>query len=91
VKKHFDEIPQGKQLPIGVPLRHETAGSLTLEDRALLQTIVQMPTIKEYEIFRAGMVLLAAEGRSTAWVARKLSTTPRGVNTWRDHVAREKA
>jgi len=40
-------------------------------------------------VFRARIVLLAAEGRSTPSIARELGTMPRTVSGWRGRFARE--
>ena len=44
---------------------------------------------EQRQVFRARIVLLAAEGRSTPSIARELGTMPRTVSGWRGRFARE--
>ena len=62
---------------------------LTPEDRAVLEARVRAPTSEQREVFRARIVLLAGEGRSTRSVAGELGTMPRTVSTWRGRYARQ--
>src|ERR671930_2533913 len=62
---------------------------LTPEDRAVLEARVQAPTTEQRDVFRARIVLLAAEGRSTRSIARSLDTMPRTVSGWRGRFAHE--
>jgi transposase len=62
---------------------------LTPEDRAVLEARVRAPTTEQRELFRARIILLADEGRSTRSIARTLSTMPRTVSAWRGRFARE--
>src|SRR5947209_8916155 len=62
---------------------------LTPEDRAVLEARVRAPTTEQRDVFRARIVLLAAEGRSTRSIAGILSTMPRTVSGWRGRFARE--
>jgi transposase len=62
---------------------------LTPEDRAVLEARVRAPTTEQRDVFRARIVLLAGEGRSTRSIARILDTMPRTVSQWRGRFARE--
>lgn len=70
-------------IPIAAEVR------LTPEDRAVLEARVRAPTTEQRDAFRARIVLLADEGRSTRSIARALGTMPRTVSTWRGRFARE--
>jgi transposase len=61
---------------------------LTPEDRAVLEARVRAPTTEQRDVFRARIVLLAAEGRSTRSIARTIGTMPRTVSNWRGRFAR---
>jgi transposase len=58
-------------------------------DRLVLEAIVRAPTSEQRDVFRARIVLLAGEGRSTRSIARALGTMPRTVSSWRGRYARE--
>ena len=62
-------------IPIAAEVR------LTPEDRAVLEARVRAPTTEQRDAFRARIVLLADEGRSTRSIARALGTMPRTVST----------
>jgi transposase len=62
---------------------------LTPEDRVVLEARVRAPTTEQRDVFRARIILLADEGRSTRSIARTLGTMPRTVSTWRGRLARE--
>jgi transposase len=62
---------------------------LTPEDRAVLEARVRAPTTEQRDVFRARIILLADEGRSTRSIARSLGTMPRTVSAWRGRFARE--
>src|SRR5919205_160777 len=52
-------------------------------ERSELEARVRAPTTEQRQAFRARIVLMAAEGRSTRSIARDLGTTPRTVSLWR--------
>src|SRR3974377_1238362 len=62
---------------------------LTPADRAGLEARIRAPTTEQREVFRARIVLLADEGRSTRSIARMLGTMPRTVSTWRGRFVRD--
>jgi len=62
---------------------------LSPRDRAVLEARVRAPTTEQREVFRARIILLAAEGCSTRSIARTLGTMPRTVSGWRGRFARE--
>ena len=62
---------------------------LTPEDRSVLEARVRAPTTEQRDVFRARIVLLAAEGRSTRSIARVVGTMPRTVSLWRGRYARD--
>ena len=62
---------------------------LTPEDRAVLEARVRAPTTEQRDVFRARIILLAAEGRSTRAIGRSMCTMPRTVSLWRGRFARE--
>src|SRR6478735_3473085 len=62
---------------------------LTPEDRSVLEMRVRAPTSGQREVFRARIVLFAAEGRSTRSIAKAVDTMPRTVSLWRGRYARE--
>jgi len=59
------------------------------EERAVLEARLRAPTTEQRQVFRARIVLLATEGRSTRSIARELGTMPRTVSGWRGRFARE--
>jgi len=59
------------------------------EERAVLEAWLRAPTTEQRRVFRARIVLLAAEGRSTRSIARELGTMPRTVSCWRGRFARQ--
>ena len=62
---------------------------LTPEERVVLEARLRAPTTEQRQVFRARIVLLASEGRSTRSIARELGTMPRTVSGWRGRFARE--
>lgn len=62
---------------------------LSRKDRAELEARVRGRTTAQRDVFRARIVLLAAERRSTRSIARELATMPRTVSLWRGRYARE--
>lgn len=62
---------------------------LTPEERAVLEARLRAPTTEQRQVFRARIVLLAADGRSTRSIARAIGTMPRTVSGWRGRFARE--
>src|ERR1700746_3506635 len=62
---------------------------LTSADRAVLEARLRAPTTEQRDVFRARIVLLADEGRSTRSIARMLGTMPRTVSTWRGRFVRD--
>src|SRR6516164_6155287 len=62
---------------------------LSPEDRAVLEGRLRAPTTEQRAVFRAHIVLLAAEGRSTRSIARELGTMPRTVSDWRIRFAEQ--
>src|SRR5437762_4408852 len=62
---------------------------VSLEERAVLEARLRAPTSEQRQVFRARIVLLAAEKRSTRSIARELATMPRTVSGWRGRFARE--
>jgi len=63
---------------------------LTPEERAVLEARLRAPTTEQRQVFRARIVLLAAQGRSTRSIAHELGTMPRTVSGWRGRFARER-
>ena len=55
----------------------------------MLEAKLRAPTTEQRQVFRARIVLLATEGRSTRSIARELGTMPRTVSGWRGRFARE--
>lgn len=55
----------------------------------MLEARVRAPTTEQRAAFRAQIVLLAAEGRSTRSIARALGTMPRTVSDWRIRFAEQ--
>lgn len=62
---------------------------LTPADRTVLEARLRAPTTEQRDVFRARIVLLAAESRSTRSIARAVGTMPRTVSLWRGRFARE--
>ena len=62
---------------------------LSPEERAVLEARLRAPTTEQRQVFRARIVLLAAEGRSTRSIAGEIGTMPRTVSCWRGRFARE--
>jgi transposase len=62
---------------------------LKRKDRGVLEARVRAATTPQRDVFRARIVLLAAQGRSTRSIARELQTMPRTVSLWRGRYARE--
>lgn len=61
---------------------------LSPEERAVLEARLRAPTTEQRQVFRARIVLLAAEGRSTRSIAGEIGTMPRTVSCWRGRFAR---
>ena len=53
------------------------------DERAELEARLRAPTSEQRHVFRARIVLMAAEGLSTRAIARNLGTMPRTVSYWR--------
>src|SRR5262249_4287690 len=70
-------------------IRDAVAVRLSPEERAVLEAKLRAPTTEQRQVFRARIVLLAAEERSTRSIARELGTMPRTVSGWRGRFARE--
>src|SRR5262249_36012539 len=70
-------------------IRDAVAVRLSPEERAVLEAKLRAPTTEQRQVFRARIVLLAAEERSTLSIARELGTMPRTVSGWRGRFARE--
>jgi transposase len=62
---------------------------LTPEDRAVLEGLVRSPATTQREALRARIVLLAADGGSTRWIADEVGVMPTTVSTWRGRFARK--
>ena len=62
----------------------------TPADRAVLEAQIRALTTEQRAVFRARIVLLADEGRSTRSIAHMLGTMPRTVSTWRGRFVRDK-
>jgi transposase len=62
---------------------------LTPADRAVLEARVRASTTEQRDVFRARIILLAADRRSTRSIARLLGTMPRTVSLWRGRFSRE--
>src|SRR5260221_2901767 len=63
---------------------------LSRKERAELEALLRAPTSEQREVFRARIVLVAAEGRSTRSIAREIGTMPRTVSCWRGRFARHR-
>jgi len=59
------------------------------DERAELEAWLRAPTSEQRHVFRARIVLMAAEGLSTRAIARDLGTMPRTVSHWRIRFAEE--
>src|SRR5262245_51388954 len=70
-------------------IRDAVAVRLSPEERAVLEARLRAPTTEQRQVFRARIVLLAAEGHSTRSIARELGTMPRTVSCWRGRFARQ--
>jgi transposase-like protein len=66
-------------MPTQSPYRTE----LPKEQRAILDERARAHTAPYWEVVRARIVLLAAEGASNKQIARRLDTTPQTVCKWR--------
>lgn len=66
-----------------------TVVRLSRKERAVLEARLRAPTTEQRAAFRAQIVLLAAEGRSTRSIARGLGTMPRTVSDWRIRFAEQ--
>src|SRR5215208_4554200 len=60
------------------------------DERAELEARLRAPTSEQRHVFRARIVLMAAEGLSTRAIARDLGTMPRTVSHWRIFLIRSK-
>jgi transposase-like protein len=63
---------------------------LSGEERAELERRVACYTLPHVVVVRAKMILYAAEGATTAEIARRLETAPRVVNRWRKRFFEER-
>jgi hypothetical protein len=63
---------------------------VSAEERAELERRVACYTLPHKVVVRAKMILYAAEGHSTAEIARRLETAPRVVGRWRKRFFEER-
>ena len=70
--------------------RPPVAVVLTAEERAELLRRVNAATTPQRDVLRAKVILAAAEGESTAWVATRLKISVDAVSTWRGRFARRR-
>jgi hypothetical protein len=63
---------------------------LSGDERAELERRVACYTLPHKVVVRAKMILYAAEGQSTAEIARRLETAPRVVGRWRKRFFEER-
>src|SRR5258708_38367767 len=56
-------------------------------DRAVLEARCQAGATAQRDVKRARIVLLAAAGRSTRWIARDVGVEPRIASRWRNRFA----
>jgi len=63
---------------------------LSGEERAELERRVACYTLPHKVVVRAKMILYAADGQSTAEIARRLETAPRVVGRWRKRFFEER-
>ncbi len=63
---------------------------LSGEERAELERRVACYTLPHKVVVRAKMILYAADGESTAAIARRLETAPRVVGRWRKRFFEER-
>lgn len=64
---------------------------LSPEERKQLETFARGKRTPVRVVFRAQIVLLAAEGRQNREIAEELQTTPRAVGKWRSRYAAQRA
>lgn len=88
IDSSLDKIGREHGNDIGM-IRDAVAVRLSPEERAVLEAKLRAPTTEQRQVFRARIVLLAAEERSTRSIARELGTMPRTVSGWRGRFARE--
>jgi transposase len=62
---------------------------LTAESRAKLQQITRAATSEQREVFRANIVMLAAENQTNEQIAGRLAIHSKTVGKWRSRYARE--
>jgi hypothetical protein len=60
---------------------------LSREDRKVLEACCRSPVTLQRDLKRARIVLLAAAGRSTRSIAKKVGVQPRIVSLWRHRYA----
>jgi transposase len=65
-----------------------TKAELTVEERQALERLVAARSTAQQVVLRARIVLLAAEGRSTAAVGRLVGASREAVRLWRDRWVR---
>jgi transposase len=53
------------------------------KERKVLEARCRAPTTPQRDVKRARIILLAAEGRSTRWIAEEVGVQPRIVSNWR--------
>jgi hypothetical protein len=75
---------------VGVARRSGFVIELSGEERAELERRVACYTLPHKVVVRAKMILYAAEGQSTAEIARRLETAPRVVGRWRKRFFEER-
>ena len=75
---------------LGDMARKATPIVLTDVEERELKAIVRAPTSEQRAARRGRVVLLAAQGRATAEIARELGTTPAWVSRWRQRFARDR-
>jgi transposase len=75
---------------LGRMARRATPIVLTETEERELKATVRATTSEQRAVRRSRVVLLAAQGRATADIARELGTTPAWVSHWRQRFARDR-
>jgi len=63
--------------------REATPTSLSEHERSVLESWVRSRTTQQRHVFRASIILMAAEGHTNVSIAEELHTRPPTVGQWR--------
>ena len=73
-----------------MPRRSPNVVVLSREERRVLEAAARKYTLPYYQVTRAHMILLAADGTANDEIARRLNTRREGVSKWRKRFVQQR-